>query len=388
MSIPGSLHIKIVKVLDKNLFWPQVGWVSTYKPRTWSTPLHVVVVVVVVLYIFRCEKLQYPSFQCKDLSDETNCHFNPQPLTKNPAMRSLEFDTKAKCFKQAFTFQPLNDTLLAENYPDERQLEFARSYEYSSTKLAIIISTGIAGFLNVLAVIILLCFGRMTHRCRPMRHSFIVLAVMYLLCVAHTLFTGIFWLNYVRAVNEVMQNPTNSDIREEVAIETIQVTGGLASIKISTHLTFYNCGFFLLAAILSIVGAYIMKPPKCQNGSPNSSEYTGHYKQKLYSNELLTTNDLLLPSGHQSNLDSIDDGIPTPQQIVTPQRSIRSGHIMSHSVSDTALRAALAANGSNTYVSYKEPLDVETADRLSNWAMKTIDRRTIDSRNSIKHTQV
>lgn len=340
---------------------------------------------------FRCERKEYASFQCRDLSDETDCLFDPMPLQSNPAMKSLVFDEQGKCFKTSFTFARLDDATLAHIYPDPKQREFHQTYEYSIMKQLIIVALGIGGFLSVGAIVLLVCIGNVLKRCKLMRRIFIALAFFYLICIIQTLITGVYWTKYVRALNDVITDPTSSNMYEQVAIETVQVTGGLASIRISTQLTFYNCGFFGLAFILSIIAAHILKNASChtQGGIPYSTT-TSDYKRNMYSDDPLMHDRLLMDRRSDDN--STDNGMSTPNQVVYPQQiSVKSldGHII-HSQSESALRSTMPRyyshnGGTNTYISYKDFDSVDKASTISRGAPLTV--CTLD-RGTVKSTQV
>lgn len=340
---------------------------------------------IATLTLPRCEDKTYPSFQCNDLSDETNCNFKPKPLRNNPALKSLEFDKVANCFKQAFTFASVNDTVLGNNYPDIKQREFAGQYEFSPMRLMVVVSIGVSVGLCFIALLFLCCFGCMIKRCASMRRTFILLAVIYLLGLIQSLFTGIFWVKYVAALNEVMENPASSSIYEQVAIEMIRVTGGLASVRISTHLTFYNSGFFALGFLLSVVAAHLIKISSCHQ--QQSKDFTEKFRQE-YLADPLASNRLLMTA---NSTDNSDNGIPTPEQVVSPHRAFRSlDRSFYHSASDTALRKQPVYHWSpqtgNTYISYKDTLDsIDRSERLS--AYHSSQSRTLD-RNTVKYTQV
>lgn len=344
--------------------------------------------------IFRCERKEYASFQCHDLSDETDCVFEPQPLKSNPAMKSLEYDSKYQCFKQAFTFNSLNESVMKQMFPDDRQREFHQTYEYSAMKLVILGCLACSGALGAISVILLLCIGNFIKRCKVMRAIFITLAVFYLLCIIQTLVTGVHWTNYVRALNKVMENPNSSNMYEQVAIETVQVTGGLASIRISTQLTFYNCGFYGLAFILSIIAAHILKNASCHThgGIAYSTTTNSDYnKRSLYHEDPMMHDRLLMDRRSDDN--STDNGISTPNQIVYPQVSVKSldGHIL-HSQSESALRTMpryypQCNGGSNTYISYKDIDSVDKASTISRAYPSLMVTTTLD-RGTVKSTQV
>ncbi|XP_067942332.1 uncharacterized protein [Watersipora subatra] len=329
---------------------------------------------------YMCEKKEYPSFQCRDLSDETECDFNPTPLAQNPAMKSLRYDKQDECFEQLFTLQQLNQTMMDLNYPDKKRQEFANTYEYSTTKIVVIASIGLSGLLGVISVLLLVAFPYLNKRCQGMRRMFIGLAVVYFLCIVQTLVTGIYWVKYVKALNDIMENPDSSDIYDEVAIETVQVTGGLATIRISTQLTFYNCGFYGLALILCLIAARLLKSSSC----PTATSMHIINKRHLYSDDQLTTNDPLLSAGTSSN-NSGDNGVPTPDQVVTPHRSIRSYDAnLLLARSNATLPARFYSHGRldghNTYVSYNNTDSIETIDKPKPLhVVTTLDRHTYRS---------
>jgi len=272
--------------------------------------------------------------------------------------------------------------MLDLNFPDKTQQEFAKKFEYSSTKLVILVAIGVAGVLSLLSIILLLCFGKLNRKCKPMRATFIVLAFIYATCIVQTLLTGIYWVKYVDALNAVLENPTSSNMYEQVAIETVQVTGGLASIRISTQLTFYNCGFFGLAMILSIIAAQILKNSSCHTHGAIS--YPDEYKQTMYSDDQLTVDERLL--GRISN-DSTDNGVATPDQIVTPQRSVRSYDVHTLPVPIRIPTTYYSHNhlhpGSGTYISYNNVDSIDKIDTYSHPSMAaTMDRGTVRSARS------
>lgn len=331
------------------------------------------------MIIYRCEGKPYPSFQCADLSDETKCDFEPQPLVNNPALMSLEYDKQSQCFKQAFTFAALNETVLQQNYPDKNMREFALKYEFSPLKTAAVISLGVNIGLTLLCVLLLLCIGCVTNRCKSMRALFIVLSVIYILCLCSTLFVGSFWVSYVTALNEVVENSAESDIYERVAIETIKVTGGFASVRISTNLIFYNCGFFGLAIILSIVAAHLVKTASCHR----QISYKERYHPAEYPDDPLTTHKLL--SGNHSTANS-ETSTATPEQRVYLQPSFRSiQKQFMHSASDSELRKPQASPHSNTYISYGEVDSIDAPHGLSA-TLHHIGVQTLDK--SPRQTQV
>lgn len=276
--------------------------------------------------------------------------------------------------------------MLRANFPNKLQQKFAREYEYSGTKFAIIVSMGVSGALAVLSIALLVCFGKLNKRCKTMRMTFLALAFLYLLCIIQTLVTGVYWVKYVDLLNEVMQSPANSqtDMYDQVEIETVQVTGGLASIRISTQLTFYNCGFYGLAMLLSVIAAHILKNASCH--THGSISYTTEYNRNIYSDDQLTSNGLLL--GRTSHDNSTDNGMSTPDQIVTPQRSIRSydGHLL-QSRSESTIRHPhryyshnTVHGGTNTYISYKDVDSIDKLERLSQpLTVTTLDRNTFRS---------
>lgn len=273
------------------------------------------------------------------------------------------------------------------NFPDRKQQEFVKTYEYSTTKFAVIVSIGVSGGLCVIAVCLILCFGKLNRKCKTMRMTLLALAFIYLLCIIQNLLTGVYWLKYAKALNEVMENPTSADLYAQVSIETVQATGGLATIRISTQLAFYNCGFLGLAMLLCIIAAHLIKTASCHTRS--SISYTDDYKLRMYSDDQLTANGLLLGRGSSSN--SGDNGIATPDQIVTPQRSIRSYDVnLLQARSDSTMRVPASrfyshnningTSGTNTYISYKDVDSIEKIDRLSQPLMvTTLDRSTIRS---------
>ena len=329
------------------------------------------------IYSFRCEKREYASFQCQDYSDEMECEYEPKPLPYNPAVTSLSYDKQEKCFKQSFTFSGLNQTLMDLNYPGKRQQEFAKEYELSSTKLAVLVSLALSGVLCLVAIGLLLCFGNLNKRCKTMRRTFIVLAVIYMLCIVQTLLTGIFWVKYIKALNGVMENLNGSNnMYDQVVLETIRVTGGLATIRISTQLTFYNCGFYGLAMILCLIASHLLRNASCH--TRGSMSLSGDYKRNMYSDDQLTANGLLLGPG--SSNDSTDNGVATPDQMVTPHRSIRSYDANLLQARTMQLPSKYYSNnhisGTNTYISYKD----DSIDRLSQpLTITTLDRSTVRS---------
>ena len=126
------------------------------------------IIIIISISFFRCERKEYASFQCHDLSDETDCVFEPQPLKSNPAMKSLQYDSKYQCFKQAFTFNSLNESVMKQMFPDDRQREFHQTYEYSAMKLVILGCLACSGALGAISVILLLCIGNFIKRCKVM----------------------------------------------------------------------------------------------------------------------------------------------------------------------------------------------------------------------------
>lgn len=290
------------------------------------------------------------------MSDETNCDYSPKPLHENPALKSLAYSPEEKCFKQSFTFHQLNQSMYNKIYPDNRLQSFMKEYEYSEVKIAIVISLGGVGLLCLIAIAMLLCFGKVNRRCQTMRRAFIVLSIIYLLCIVQALLSGIYWIRYVNALNAVMENPTSSNLYEQVEIETVQVTGGLATIRISAQLSFYNCGFFGLAMILSIIAAHILKHAACH--THGSISFTKEYREE-YSDDHLVANGLLMTRGESCST-ATDNGIGTPDQIVTPHRSVKSYDVGQHYLhSDSTMRVPpryhshhQIGHGTNAYHTY------------------------------------
>lgn len=329
---------------------------------------------------YRCEGKPYPSFQCADLSDETRCDFKPEPLKMNPALMSLEFDKQSQCFKQAFTFTALNESMLKRNYPDNNMRKFASNYEFSLLRTAAVVSTGINIGLTFLGVLLLSCIGCVTEHCKSMRAVFIGLSVIYIICLALTLFIGIFWVNYVNALNEVVENPAESDIYERVAIETIKVTGGFASIRISTNLTFYNCGFFGLAFILSLLAAHLVKTASCHQHIVDTEKY----RPTDYNGDLMTTRKLLPGSHSMSNSDA---GRSTPDQTVLPQRAFRTIQSQQERSPNGIQPRQASPAASSSYIPYDRVDSIERSQRSlpSSYAMSA--RQTLE-RSVIKQSQV